>query len=336
MEEHARPDEISPAHWAATPFSVRALVHRLLATIEQYEPRLALLEARLNQTWQNSSKSPASDPPEVKPKPAKTPYSKPRKYGAQVGHPPHERPLLPKDQVHRVVPLRSSCCPQCNETLAECLPPLVLPQRQQVWERPQIEPVVTKYQLHTCAALAVVTKHQLHTCAALAMAILLRLNVRQRCPLERLGRRWSRCLRCSTVATASPTASLSRSWRWVRNLRGRAEAKGPWQETAREMERLAILDPEERLLARWETNTAHTGMRFLRSIVIHHLALDPHSLWNYARQRGLAPSQFCGRERQQTAWEWCDAHRALPAPRSAGPVHLPGARGGPARRPGPA
>lgn len=149
MEEQARPDDISPEDWAATPPSVRALVHRLLATIEQYEPRLALLEARLNQTSQNSSKPPSADPPSAPPKPAKTPRGKPRKHGAQAGHPPHERPLLPEDQVHEVVAVRPSCCPQCREPLAETLPPVVLPQRQQVWELPQVEPLVTEYQFHT-------------------------------------------------------------------------------------------------------------------------------------------------------------------------------------------
>ena len=59
-------------------------------------------------------------------------------------------------------------------------------------------------------------------------------------------------------------------------------------------ERLRILDPHETLLARWERCTAATGMRFLRSTVVHHLALDPHDLWQYAQRRGLQPGQFRG------------------------------------------
>ncbi|GAB4433709.1 MAG: hypothetical protein OHK0015_22740 [Chloroflexi bacterium OHK40] len=55
MDEYARPEEISPEDWAATPPAVRALVQRLLAVVAQYEPRLAALEARLKQTSQNSS-----------------------------------------------------------------------------------------------------------------------------------------------------------------------------------------------------------------------------------------------------------------------------------------
>lgn len=149
MEEQVRPDEISPEDWAATPPSVRALVHRLLVTIEQYEPRLVLLEARLNQTSQNSSKPPSSDPPSAPPKLTKTPRSKPRKQGAQAGHLPHERPLLPEDQVHEVVTVRPSCCKECHEPLADSLRPAVLPQRHQVWELPELESLVTEYQLHT-------------------------------------------------------------------------------------------------------------------------------------------------------------------------------------------
>jgi glycine/D-amino acid oxidase-like deaminating enzyme len=59
-------------------------------------------------------------------------------------------------------------------------------------------------------------------------------------------------------------------------------------------ERLRILDPHETLLARWNACTAATGMAYLRSTVVHHLALDPHDLWNYAKRRGIPPNQFRG------------------------------------------
>lgn len=59
-------------------------------------------------------------------------------------------------------------------------------------------------------------------------------------------------------------------------------------------ERLRILDPHERLLARWNACTAATGMTCLRSTVVHHLALDPHDLWNYAKRRGMQPTHFRG------------------------------------------
>lgn len=58
--------------------------------------------------------------------------------------------------------------------------------------------------------------------------------------------------------------------------------------------RLRILDPHATLLARWEACTASTGMAFLRSTVVHHLALDPHDLWQFAKRRGRQMGQFLG------------------------------------------
>lgn len=59
-------------------------------------------------------------------------------------------------------------------------------------------------------------------------------------------------------------------------------------------EQLRILDPHEELLAHWERCTAATGMRYLRSTIVHHLALDPHDLWHFARRRGLQPGMVRG------------------------------------------
>ncbi len=47
-------------------------------------------------------------------------------------------------------------------------------------------------------------------------------------------------------------------------------------------EQLRIVDPGERLLARWRTCTTTTGMDFLRSASVHHLDLDPWSLKRFA------------------------------------------------------
>ncbi|NCC37207.1 MAG: hypothetical protein EOM24_35145, partial [Chloroflexia bacterium] len=52
-------------------------------------------------------------------------------------------------------------------------------------------------------------------------------------------------------------------------------------------ERLRILDPHAHLLAHWDRCTSATGMTYLRSTLVHHLALDPHDLWHFARRRGL-------------------------------------------------
>jgi len=57
-------------------------------------------------------------------------------------------------------------------------------------------------------------------------------------------------------------------------------------------DQLRIVDPSERLLARWRTCTETTGMSHLRSPSVHHLDLDPWSLQRFAgkrktRRRGL-------------------------------------------------
>ena len=57
--------------------------------------------------------------------------------------------------------------------------------------------------------------------------------------------------------------------------------------------RLRILDPAERLLARWRACTATTGMTHLRSPGVHHLGLGPNDLLDYASpRRRLEPSLF--------------------------------------------
>jgi len=50
-------------------------------------------------------------------------------------------------------------------------------------------------------------------------------------------------------------------------------------------EQLRILDPNTELLQRWQSCTTTTGMRFLRSPVVHHLDLDPWALQRFAGKR---------------------------------------------------
>ena len=49
--------------------------------------------------------------------------------------------------------------------------------------------------------------------------------------------------------------------------------------------RLRIVDPGDRLLGRWRTCTATTGMVHLRSPSVHHLDLDHWSLQHFAGKR---------------------------------------------------
>ena len=50
-------------------------------------------------------------------------------------------------------------------------------------------------------------------------------------------------------------------------------------------DRLRIVDPGPRLLARWHDCTRTTGMTYLRSPSVHHLDVAPMSLQNFAGTR---------------------------------------------------
>ena len=141
MDEPSRPAEISEQAWQATPLEVRHFLAVVVA-------KLAAVEARLNQTSQNSSKPPSSDPPSAPPRPSKTPRGKPKPKGAQPGHPDQQRELLPSAEVTRVVELRPVCCPACQQDLPPSVPTVGPPRRQQVWELPPVEPEITEYRYH--------------------------------------------------------------------------------------------------------------------------------------------------------------------------------------------
>jgi transposase len=136
MQDTVPPPGSSAEDWAATPTAVRVLMTELLQ-------RLARLEARLNQTSQNSSKPPSSDPPHARPRRAKEPSG--RKTGGQLGHTGHHRQLKPESEVDHIIDVRPERCGQCGTLLsgedAE-------PERHQVTDFPRITPVVTEYRRH--------------------------------------------------------------------------------------------------------------------------------------------------------------------------------------------
>ncbi len=130
----------------------QAIIRLLLAEIQELKAQLLKL------TPQNSSLPPSSQHPHAKPN---TPNSKSsRKRGGQPGHPRHQRALIPTDECSDVIPLRPRVCSGCGERLKGDDPE---PRRHQVWELPEIKPLVTEYQQHrlacpgcgktTCAAL---------------------------------------------------------------------------------------------------------------------------------------------------------------------------------------
>lgn len=137
--------------------SVRAFVEAL---IDYYEKSNAELQAQIQKlTPQNSSLPPSSQHPHAKPKrpPAQ---GKKKKRGGQKGHPKHHRELIPQEQCDDVVPLHPDACRRCGKPLHGDDPQ---PLRHQVWELPEIKPVVTEYQQHrlACPCCAI------STCAAL-------------------------------------------------------------------------------------------------------------------------------------------------------------------------
>jgi transposase len=148
MQDEIPPPGISTEDWAATPAAVRMLVTELLQ-------RLASLEARLNQTSQNSSKPPSSDPPQVRPRRTKEPSG--RKTGGQPGHTGHNRQLKPEDEVDHIIDVRPERCGQCGTLL---LGEDAEPERHQVTDFPRIIPVVTEYRRHClwCVACGASTR----------------------------------------------------------------------------------------------------------------------------------------------------------------------------------
>jgi transposase len=142
MSDQTPPPGISKEDWAATPLAIRVLVTELLQ-------RVARLEARLNQTSQNSSKPPSSDPPSAKPRGANEPSG--RKSGGQPGHAGHGRRLKPESEVDQIIDIRAEQCGQCGTLLLGDDP---APERHQVTELPQITPVVTEYRRHCLRCVA--------------------------------------------------------------------------------------------------------------------------------------------------------------------------------------
>jgi len=149
---------ITPEQLAALPPEIRALVQ---AIIDHYERQLAELRAELaaaRKTPQNSSLPPSSQHPHAKP-PAERPRSG-KKPGGQPGHPKHERALLPTEQCTEVVPRKPETCRRCGGKLAGSDS---APLRHQVWELPEIKPLVTEYRLHRlcCSGCGATTCGQL-------------------------------------------------------------------------------------------------------------------------------------------------------------------------------
>ncbi len=137
------PQVLSPEILAALPTAVIALIRWQAEQIRRLTARVAQLEAKLPKDPSNSSLPPSTTHPHAKPPRVKRP--KRRSPGGQPGHPKHERTLIPVEQCQDVVPCVPTACRRCHRPLTGADPQ---PLRHQVWELPEIQPVVTEYQRH--------------------------------------------------------------------------------------------------------------------------------------------------------------------------------------------
>lgn len=106
--------------------------------------RVAEIERRLGMNSNNSSKPPSTDPPQAKKNRRKKKKSR-RKRGAQPGHEPHHRQLVPVGEVDSLEKITPSCCEKCGSNDLEI--DQNNPYRHQVWEIPPVKPVVMETQL---------------------------------------------------------------------------------------------------------------------------------------------------------------------------------------------
>jgi transposase len=141
--------------WERTPPAVQAYMRALEARVEALEAMVQALQEhnralqeQLHQTSRNSSRSPASDPPQSER--LHRPRRK-RRRGGQPGHPGHTRLLLPVEEVDEVVVLKPAQCTHCQAPLSG---DDRKPYRHQVIEIPPLKPVVTEYQWHQLACPA--------------------------------------------------------------------------------------------------------------------------------------------------------------------------------------
>lgn len=111
--------------------------------VESLLEQIRKLKARLGLNPQNSSLPPSSQHPHSRP-PQRKRKSK-KRHGGQLGHVKHDRPLIPSNECDSVTPLKPTECRRCGEKLLGTDPD---PLRHQVWELPEIKPLVSEYQRH--------------------------------------------------------------------------------------------------------------------------------------------------------------------------------------------
>jgi transposase len=137
------PHALSPETLAALPPAVVAFLQWQTQQIRVLSARVAELEAKLGKDSTNSSLPPSTTHPHAKPP---RPQSQARRQpGGQLGHTKYERALIPTEQCQEVVPCVPTQCRRCGQPLTGADPE---PIRHQVWELPDIQPMIREYQQH--------------------------------------------------------------------------------------------------------------------------------------------------------------------------------------------
>ena len=117
-----------------------ALVSKQEGIIAKLDARIAELERQLKINSHNSSKPPSTDAPNL---PKKTAAKRRKKRGAQKGHEPHLKALLPPEQVTQFIEMEPDACPNCaGKHFADSGE---LPLRDQFIDLPPITIAVTEY-----------------------------------------------------------------------------------------------------------------------------------------------------------------------------------------------
>lgn len=137
------PPTLSPDTLATLPRPVVDLIQWQAKQIERLSARLAELEASCGKNASNSSKPPSTEHPHAKTKQAKAKGQ--RQPGGQANHAKHQRPLIPSDKCQQVIHCIPNTCRRCGTSLTGSDPQ---PLRHQVWELPEIRPLVSEYQRH--------------------------------------------------------------------------------------------------------------------------------------------------------------------------------------------
>ena len=120
------------AIYHAGPEAVVKVICELSQQVDLLQKRVEALErkvAQLSKNSSNSSKPPSSD---ITKPTAKKPKKGKRKIGAQHGHPKHERPLFPEEDIGKFHDYRLDACPQCDNTDVTFLdlPPRIIQQME--------------------------------------------------------------------------------------------------------------------------------------------------------------------------------------------------------------